>query len=205
MTTADRPARRPPVGRQVRRWRNERGLTLAQVAAASGLNTGYLSQIENDKASPSLESLAALADALDVPISWFLLESTPPPRVVRADDRRGWEAVGGMAVSEVDGGIPRDLCIVRVEAGPGARTGLHTHHGEEHHIILAGRWRFTQGDHVVEVGPGDYVVWDASIPHDAEIVGDGPGSALLISPRSPHAESTRPTEAAPPPDPEGPA
>jgi transcriptional regulator with XRE-family HTH domain len=195
--SADRSARRPAVGGQIRRWRNERGLTLAQVAEASGLNTGYLSQIENDKASPSLESLAALAEALDVPIAWFLLESTPPPRVVRASDRRGWEAIGGMAVSEVDGGIPRDLCIVRVEAGPGARTGLHAHPGEEHHVILAGRWRFTQGDHVVEVGPGDYVVWDASIPHDAEIVGDAPGSAILISPRSAGAEGARPGDAWP--------
>lgn len=192
MTTFERASRRPAVGRQIRRWRGERGMTLAQVAKASGLNTGYLSQIENDKASPSLEALGALAGALDVPIAWFLLESTPPPRVVRAADRRGWEAVGGMAVSELDGGIPRDLCIVRVEADPGERTGLHAHHGEEHHVILGGQWRLSQGDHVVEVGPGDYVTWDASIPHDAEVVGDERGSAILISPRSPHAEGARP-------------
>lgn len=199
MTPSVRSARRPAVGRQVRRWRGERRLTLAQVAEASGLNTGYLSQIENDKASPSLDALAALADALEVPIAWFLLESTPPPRVVRAADRRGWVAVGGMAVAEIDGGVPRDLCIVRVDAEPGARTGLHAHHGEEHHVVLDGRWRLTQGDHVVEVGPGDYVVWDASIPHDAEVIGDERGRAILISPRSPHAEGTRPGEAAPPP------
>ena len=42
-------------GRQVRRSRLERGLTLAAVADRSGLNVGYLSQIENDKATPSLE------------------------------------------------------------------------------------------------------------------------------------------------------
>src|SRR6187399_529215 len=50
--------RRLLVGRQVRRWRMERGLTLAVVADRSGLNVGYLSQIENDKASPSLGCLA---------------------------------------------------------------------------------------------------------------------------------------------------
>ena len=27
----------------------------------------------------------------------------------------------------------------------------------------------TQGDHVVELGPGDYLRWDGSIPHDAEV------------------------------------
>ena len=46
--------RRPAVGVQVKRWRTERGLTLANVADRTGLNVGYLSQIENDKASPSL-------------------------------------------------------------------------------------------------------------------------------------------------------
>jgi quercetin dioxygenase-like cupin family protein len=167
-------------------------MTLAQVAAASGLNTGYLSQIENDKASPSLESLAALGEALDVPVSWFLMEATPPPRVIRSGERRTWEQSAGMTVTEVDGGLPRDLCIVQVDAQPGTRSGLHAHHGDEHHVVLSGRWRLTQGDHVVEAAAGDYVTWDASIPHDAEVLGTELGSVLLISPRSEFAEGARP-------------
>jgi len=192
MTPTERTTRRPAVGRQIRRWRVERAMTLAQVAAASGLNTGYLSQIENDKASPSLEALAALGEALDVPVAWFLMEATPPPRVVRFGDRRSWTRNPGVSVAEVDGGLPRDVCIVRVDAEPGTRSGLHAHHGDEHHVVLSGRWRLTQGDHVVEAGPGDYILWDASIPHDAEVVGDEPASMLLISPRSDHAEGARP-------------
>src|SRR6185436_13883534 len=74
----------PRVGRQVRRWRTDRALTLMKVSERSGLNVGYLSQIENDKAVPSLEALASLAAALDVPIGWFLIDDTQPPRVVRA-------------------------------------------------------------------------------------------------------------------------
>src|SRR5215470_14295326 len=77
----------PAVGAEVRRWRNERGLTLANVADRAGLNVGYLSQIENDKASPSLASLNAISDALDVPIAWFFLGGAPPPVVVRANER----------------------------------------------------------------------------------------------------------------------
>lgn len=85
MTTEER--RRPAVGAQVKRWRTERGLTLAAVAERSGLNVGYLSQIENDKASPSLTCLASLGDALDVPIAWFLIGDAPAPVVVRANER----------------------------------------------------------------------------------------------------------------------
>ena len=185
---------RPSVGPNVRRLRQERGLTLSQVAERSGLNVGYLSQIENDKASPSLESLAAMASAMDVPITWFLIDETTAPRVVRAAVRRSWAAPGGGRVEEVDGGLPRDLRIVVVTVRPGQRTGLHAHPGEEHHVVLSGRLRLTQGTTSVELGPGDYIVWDASIPHDAEAIGEDGAVVMIISHRA-HGP-----EAAPPPD-----
>ena len=75
----DRERRKPAVGMQIKRWRAERGLTLANVAERSGLNVGYLSQIENDKASPSLQCLASIADALEVPTAWFLVDDLPAP------------------------------------------------------------------------------------------------------------------------------
>ena len=77
----DRPSgAKPGVGDVTR-------LTLAQVSERSGLNIGYLSQIENDKAVPSLDALVAIAAALDVPVAWLVLDSTPAPRIVRAGDR----------------------------------------------------------------------------------------------------------------------
>jgi len=113
MTVEERRA--PAVGAEVRRWRTERGLTLANVAERANLNVGYLSQIENDKASPSLACLNA-------------------------------NAIGGFV-------------------------GAHSHSGDEHHVVLRGRFRLRQGEHVVEVGPGDYVRWDGTIPHDGEVTG----------------------------------
>ena len=183
---------RPCVGPQVRRLRQERGLTLAQLAAQSGLNVGYLSQIENDKATPSLECLATLATAIEVPITWFLLDATPPPRVVRAPERRSWSGPGGVHVEEVDGGMPRDLRIVTVRSDPGQASGLHAHTGDEHHVVLSGRLRFSQGPHTVDLGPGDYLVWDATVPHDAACVGDEPAEVLIISHRSHDTETSRP-------------
>lgn len=178
MTVEER--RRPAVGAQVRRWRRERGLTLAIVAERSGLNVGYLSQIENDKASPSLTCLASIGDALDVPIAWFLIEEVPEPQVARASER-SVRAVQFGRIERVDGNVSRDLSILEAFAEPGARTGPHAHAGDEHHVILRGHFRMTQGDHVIEVGPGDYVRWDGTIPHDAEVLGDEEGAMLIIS------------------------
>src|SRR6266540_284469 len=103
--------RRPAVGAQVKRWRRERGQTLAAVAERSGLNIGYLSQIENDKASPSLSCLAAIGDALEVPIAWFLIDEVPQPIVVRAAERITRSTELGRT-ERVDGGLSRDISII---------------------------------------------------------------------------------------------
>jgi transcriptional regulator with XRE-family HTH domain len=172
------------VGREVRRWRQSRGLTLAQVGERSALNVGYLSQIENEKAVPSLEALTSIAAALDVPPAWLLLDSTQPPRVVRAADRPRTEGPGGTVLTEVDAGTSRDVCVLEAIVPPGTGTGVHAHQGDEHHLVLAGRWRLTQGEHAFELHPGDYLAWDPTIPHDVENIGDEPGRLLVIYPRN---------------------
>jgi transcriptional regulator with XRE-family HTH domain len=173
------PRRAPAVGRQVRRWRTDRGLTLARLADSTGLNIGYLSQIENDKASPSLACLSSLATALDVPIAWFLVDETSVPEVVRLAERSWRESPMGRA-SRVDARGSSDIAIVDVQAQPGHATGLHTHPGDEHHLVTGGRFRMTQGDHVVELAPGDYLRWDGLVPHDVEAIGDEPASMLIV-------------------------
>jgi len=67
----------------VRHW--SRAGHAATAAERAGLNVGYPSQIENNTASPSLPGLAAIGDALDVPIAWFFLGDVPPPRLVPHD------------------------------------------------------------------------------------------------------------------------
>jgi transcriptional regulator with XRE-family HTH domain len=184
--------RRPNVGGEVRRWRQTRGLTLAQVGERSGLNIGYLSQIENGKAVPSLDALVAIASAVDVPIAWLFLDSAPAPRIVRAADRPRAAGADGGAFEEVDGGTARDVRILEAIVPPGCSTGVHAHTGDEHHVVLAGRWRMTQGDATFEVGPGDYVAWDPTIPHDVECLGPETGRLLVVYPRHRRGPEGRP-------------
>ena len=181
-TPTARRRRRPLVGARIRALRTDRGLTLSQVGASADLNVGYLSQVETDKASPSLETLAALADALDVPITWLLVDVAPQPRVVRDGERRCQDEAPGLRTEEVDGGHARRLRIVEAIAQPGSRSSIMTDAGEEHHVVLSGRIRLRQGDFETELGPGDYLVWDGSFPHEAETVGDAPARVLIITP-----------------------
>jgi len=167
------------VGRNVRRWRQTRGMTLAAVGARSGLTVGYLSQVENDKASPSLDTLAQLGAALDVEPAWFLLSEASTPTVVRAGDRPVTRTPGGR-VEHVDGRSSRDLEVIEVIAQPGAAIGLHAHPGDEHHVVLAGRFRARQGDHVADLGPGDYLRWDGAVPHEGEVIGEADLRVLIL-------------------------
>ena len=42
----------------------------------------------------------------------------------------------------------------------------------------------TQGAHTVELGPGDYLGWDGSVPHEGEVIGDEEASVLIVRIRS---------------------
>lgn len=75
------------IGASIRRRRRALDLTLAEVAARSGLSSPFLSQIENDRARPSMRSLQRVADALDTTAVQLLAAGETPRRVdiVRAD------------------------------------------------------------------------------------------------------------------------
>ena len=55
------------IGREVRQFRRAQGMTVADLAQATGLSIGMLSKIENGQTSPSLTTLQALlTDSIDL-------------------------------------------------------------------------------------------------------------------------------------------
>ena len=74
------------VGAALRRRRNELGMTLRELAEEAELTSGFLSQVENDHVSPSLNSLGRIAEVLRIPLFQLLSTHTGNP-VVRADER----------------------------------------------------------------------------------------------------------------------
>ena len=76
------------VGVAVRRRRRALDLTLAAVAARSGLSVPFLSQIENERARPSMQSLQRVADALETTTA-RLLAASDATRTVNVV--RGWD------------------------------------------------------------------------------------------------------------------
>ncbi|MDX1873259.1 helix-turn-helix transcriptional regulator [Mycolicibacterium sp. 120266] len=73
------------VARNVRRFRRERGMSLGELARRSGLAKQTLSKIEKGTGNPTVETLALLGAALDLPARRLLTEWGTPVYIQRRD------------------------------------------------------------------------------------------------------------------------
>src|SRR5438552_13042428 len=122
------------LGKKIRDLRFRRGLTVQQLAEASGLSKGFISQVENDRTSPSLATLKDLARALDTSVAYLVLEDEQTPYVVRENQRPRIQVNGSLSRVEVLSAPPRrNLELLLAELPPGGTAGNEPHypHGEE--------------------------------------------------------------------------
>ena len=75
------------LGDKIRELRLRRGLTVQQLATATGLSKGFISQIENHHTSPSLATLQDFARALETSASYLVMHEEEVPCVIRAKER----------------------------------------------------------------------------------------------------------------------
>lgn len=63
----------PPFGEKIRELRKRKGLTLDQLATATGSSKSYIWELENkDPPRPSAEKITRIADALEVTVDYLL-------------------------------------------------------------------------------------------------------------------------------------
>jgi len=82
------------VGQRLKELRSQKSLTLEEVAERSGCTPGFLSQIERNKAVPSISMLYAIAEALDARVSDFFQETISAARIVRHQQRESFHFEG---------------------------------------------------------------------------------------------------------------
>ena len=162
------------LGRKIRDLRLRRGLTVQQLAEASKLSKGFISQVENDRTSPSLATLRDLAVALETSVAYLVVEEDQVPYLVRRNERPRLHIGGNTSKVEVLSAQPkRNLEMLMAELPPGMSAGekRHYHHGEECMVVLEGRVRLTCGDHVLILEAGDSCHYDGRVPHAIENCG----------------------------------
>jgi transcriptional regulator with XRE-family HTH domain len=164
------------IGHQVRRFRQDLDMTVAEVAKLAGLSSGMLSKIENGMTSPSLATLRALSRALNVPVTSFFrkFEEQRDATYVKAGEglpieRRGTRAghlyhLLGHSVGHRTSVEPYLITLTeKSEVFP-----LFQHSGTEFIYVLEGRVIYRHGSQTYDMGPGDSLFFDSDVPHGPE-------------------------------------
>ncbi len=176
----------PAVGATIRRLREERRLSLKEVAARAGLTQSFLSQVERDLTSPSVASLRKVAQAFGVPLA-ALFQGPPVPvdRVVRRGARRQlvhpkrqWRDY--LLTPNLTGKLQVILSVIEPGGGSGEEPYAHDS-DEECVVILRGRLEFWVGPDRYLLEEGDSIVFESRVPHRNSNPGPGQAEVLWIT------------------------
>jgi transcriptional regulator with XRE-family HTH domain len=174
------------IGRRLNAMRRAQGATLEQLASDSGLSTGYLSQIENGAAIPSLTALQLIAAELGVDVTAFFPEERARgTRLIRASERHEFRVDPGSGEEyAVLAGQVHDRAFsalyARHEAGSEGNERPFRHLGEEFGLVLDGRLMITVDGNEYELGPGDWIHYSSHPSHSARVISDEPVESLWL-------------------------
>tara|TARA_R110000868_G_scaffold119276_1_gene315959 strand:+ start:274 stop:954 length:681 start_codon:yes stop_codon:yes gene_type:complete len=166
------------IGREVREFRKALGITVADLATATGLSVGMLSKIENGAISPSLTTLQAVARALGVPITDLFKRFEEPRNAVFVKagegvqvERRGTRAghqynLLGYLEGNTSGVLVEPYVISLTEDSD--IFPAFQHQGTELIYMLEGEVLYRHGDETYRMLPGDSLFFDADAPHGPE-------------------------------------
>ncbi|WP_296745017.1 helix-turn-helix domain-containing protein [Mesorhizobium sp.] len=165
------------IGHEVRALRKKLGITVADLAATTGLSLGMLSKIENGITSPSLTTLKSLSHALGVPLTAFFrsFEEERKAVFVKAGSGVDVERRGTRAGHQYTllGHIGSDTSVV-VEPYLITLTEdsdvfpTFQHDGMEFLYMLEGEVVYRHGSNLYRMTPGDSLFFDADAPHGPE-------------------------------------
>lgn len=128
------------IGQKIKTLRLASDLTQTELADRANLTKGFISQLENDQCSISVDSLADIIDALGVSLQEFFGDKTEPEVVFAPDDRVVVEGKGASRFELlVPGSTNNEMDPIMVELKPGQRLeAFDPHPGEQFGYVLKG-------------------------------------------------------------------
>lgn len=160
-------AAQPRIGALIRARRRRLHMTLQALGEAAGLSVGFLSQVERDRATPSLGALAGIARGLGVEIDYFVATPSIGSGMTRADERPTFSLPGSSVTyqrlhAEFAGrGLSSFIMIVP----PGHRSEMVHHEGDELIYVLEGEIVQTVDGETMRLFAGDSLHFRGSSNH----------------------------------------
>jgi transcriptional regulator with XRE-family HTH domain len=165
------------VGLNLKERRKGKGMSLDELAVASGVSRAALSQIETCKTNPSLSVLWKIAVGLQIPFSELLGEAGPGVNLLRRSDSQVLRSADGRMESRpaAPAGLSRFLEIyeLRLAARSLHQSEPHAPGTQEVIVVLTGTLRMHVGNEQWDLGTGDSLTFPADRPHGYENTGGG--------------------------------
>jgi transcriptional regulator with XRE-family HTH domain len=179
------------IGVRLAAHRTRRAMKVSGLARQVGVSPSLISQIERGQSRPSVSTLFALAEALDVPVDAFFRDSHKPPaqteldepqpgaapapdaapkehrHLVRRDERAVIDIEGGVRWERLTPTHLDDVEFLELVYEPGAEShpSLYRHPGMEMVLVLSGRMDIFVGFDRHELEPGDSICFPSTTPH----------------------------------------
>lgn len=173
------------LGKRVKKLRGDRGWSLEELATASGVSRSMLSEIEREKANPTLTVTFRIARAFGLTLQ-ELIESAEASaskiQVIRANDRaqvyRSDKQCEIRTLSPIN--LEKDVEFYELTLRPGGtlRSQPHFEGTREFLTVEEGTVRIESDTNSEELGKGDSGTYRADVPH--AIVNTGKGDALVF-------------------------
>jgi transcriptional regulator with XRE-family HTH domain len=171
------------LGGRVRNLRKERGLSQRELASLAGLSPNAISLIERDEISPSVATLQRLAGALGIKIGYFF-ESDSVARVLhfRLHERPAIRGAG-LLIEALGARLEhQQMEPFFVALAPHADMGVGhvAHEGHEFVCCMAGQLCYEVDGKDYVLRPGDFLLFEANLPHRWDNLGDEEALLLLV-------------------------
>lgn len=194
------PARRKPripetspeainenLGRRVKKLRTDRGWSLEELAGASGVSRSMLSEIEREKANPTLTVTFRIARAFGLTLQEIIESaetSASKIQVIRASDRaqvyRSDKQCEIRTLSPLNLEKDVEFYELTLRPGGGLRSQPHFEGTREFLTVEEGGVRIESGTDTDELAKGDSGTYRADVPHAIINTGRGPAVVFLV-------------------------
>lgn len=169
---------------RIQRARQQRGLSLEELAASSDVSASFLSQLERGVGNPSFVTLTKIARALAVPIGYLFGEKPDASNgIIRRNNRKRLIPPNVDLVYElVTPDLNRLFEVVLIEIAPGTAEpdSPFVHEGEECILVLEGTLEFHYDEDIHLLDPGDSITFAGLLPHWANNPGKNVTKLLVV-------------------------
>ncbi len=171
------------IGSKLRALRKERSLSQRHLAELAGVSANTVSLIERDEISPSVATLQHLARALSVRMSYFFEGPAETNLILAPAQTRPQVTSGGVTIEAIGARLSgQQLDPFYLTLAPGADAGARqvVHGGQEFVCCLRGQVEYEVDGVNYKLAAGDFLLFQAELPHYWCNTGDASAELLLV-------------------------